>query len=288
MAFWAADRDGCAVYGLDEDLVLVRQIRLEWPMAVTGRPDGGAWILRATSGTSIGAAGLVRIDSSGAIRVETGFSACASLNSLPDGSAIVLEEGSGESAIDRVVRCDEAGRVEIVYSGRDLTCISASDDSIAVGDAHGTLVRVSLAPPGAVTARVDLHDRILDLESNSTVGHIWALTACERARIHRLDDDLVVRNSAGAGSSATSLALDQDPGRIWLVDGAGIRRLDEHGVVDLEKAGLPIVGPSRAVRDSRGGLLIASPGCVVRLDSAGRMGPGQGGFAHLVDVDRVP
>lgn len=290
MAFWIADRDGCAVYGLDENLVLARRTLVEWPTAIIGCPDGGAWVLRSSSGASTGSASLLRLNSDGAIRTETVFSACASLDSLGDGSAIVLEEGWGEEGDDRVLRCDEAGRVEIVYSGRALTCISVSKGSIGVGDAHGTLVRVSLDPVGAVTARVDLQDRISDLESDSSANHFWALTTSERATIHRLDDDFVVRWSAEAGSPATSLASDHDRERIWLVDGSQsvIRRLGEYGIFELETMGLPIVVPSRAVRDLRGGLVVASPGCVLLLDATGRMRPGQGGFTHLVAVDCVP
>jgi hypothetical protein len=284
LAFWVADRDGCAVYGLDEDLVLARRVRIEWPTAVAGRPDGGAWVLRSSSGAPSGPTRLVRLDSNGAIRSETVFSACASLDSLDDGSAIVLD-GS-----DRVALCDETGRVEIVYRGRELTCIAGSKDSFAVWDSQGTLVRVSLDPLGDILARVDLRERISVLESDSDVGHLWALTASECATIHRLDDDLSIEWSAGAGSVGTRLASDHDPNRIWLVDESQsvIRRLGRNGVVELEREELPIVGPSGAVRDPRGGLLIIGAGCVLPLDSTGKTRPGQGGFAHLADVDRVP
>lgn len=282
VAFWVADRDGCAVYGLDEDLVLSRRVRVEWPTAVVGRPDGGAWVLRALSGTCTGPTNLLRMDSTGAIRTEAVFPECAGLDVLGDGSAVVLEKGSGEDGSDRLARCDDAGRVEILYSGRALTCFVASTNSIVAADAQGILVRVSLDPVGRVMASADLHEPITGLDPD------WALTVSKRSTLHRLDDDLVVRWSAGAGSPATILAPDLDRDRIWLVDGSVIRRLDEHGVVELEITGLPIVGPSRAVGDRLGGLVVASPGCVLRLDSTGRMRPGQGGFTHLVDVDRVP
>lgn len=290
VALWIADRDGCAVYGLDEDLILARRSIISWPTAVAGRPDGGAWILRSALGSSVGPARLLRLDSEGAIRSETVLPACAGLTSLGDGSAIVLEKASEGDGRDRIVRCDEDGGVEVVYRGRSLTCVAGWKGSIGVGDAHGIVLRVSLDPVGAVIADIDLHERVLEMESDSIADHFWVLTASEHATIHRLDADLVVQWSAEAGSPATSLASHGDPDRIWLVDGSRsmVRRLGEHGVVELEKGELPIVGPSRAVRSSCGGLSIASPGCVFHLDSTGRTRPGQGGFAHLIDVDRVP
>ena len=69
---------------------------------------------------------------------------------------------------------------------------------------------------------------------------------------------------------------------------SAIRGLGEHGVVDLESEGLPIVGPMRAARATRGGLAAVGVGCVLLLDTAGRARPRQGGFTHLVDIDRVP
>jgi hypothetical protein len=284
VAFWVADRDGCAVYGLDEDLVLSRRVRVGWPIAVVARPDGGAWVLRSPSGSPAGPARLVRLDPDATIRSETDILGNASLDALADGTAIVLEGSESVSS------CDETGRVAIVFRGRALTCIAGSKDSIAVGDAHGTLVRVSLDPSGVVLARVDLRERIADLAADIDSGRFWAITTSEGATIHRLDDELAVEWSTGAGSVGTRLASSGDRDRIWIVDGSQsvIRRLGEHGVIDLETERLPIAGVMGAAPATRGGLAAVGAGGVLLMDSAGNARPCQGGFTHLVDIDRVP
>lgn len=290
VSLWIADRDGCAVYGLDEDLILARRASVDWPIAVAGRPDGGAWVLRSTLASPDGPARLLRLDPEGVIRSETEFSACAGLAVLADGSALVLEKSSGGEDGDRVVRCNEAGVVAIVHRGRSLTCVSASKGSIAVGDAHGIVRRVSIDPVGEVLADVDLHEKILEIESDSTGAAFWVLTASGGATIHRLDADFDVRGSIEAGSSSTRIASHVDPDRIWLIDGARstVRRLGPRGIVEIERGELPLAGSASAVGNSHGGLSIVNPGSVLLLDPAGRTRAGLGGFAHLVDVDRVP
>ena len=291
VALWAADRDGNAVYGLDEDLILTCRAVVERPTAVAARPDGGAWVLRAADWTPAGASSLVRIDARGVVRSEVGLRTCSDLACLGDGSAIVLEKHGDEDGRDRVLACREDGSVEVAFRARELTCVAALDGSIAIGDAEGVVRRVALAALGTVLASVDVHGRITGIEAAPRGGGVWALAVSDgRARVHRLGPALEVRWTADVGSPAPSLGADDDGENLWLVDGDGsaARRLDERGAVVVDLQDLPLLGAGRAIAARGGGVTIATPGCILRLDRSGSPLPGQGGFAHLVDIDRVP
>jgi hypothetical protein len=280
---WVADRDGCAIYGLDEDAIVARRLDVAWPIALAARPDGGVWVVSSDRGSPASVTRLLRLDTECAIRSETLLGECADLAALGDGSAIVL--GS-----DRILRCDANGRVAEIYRGGSLTCCAASEGSVVVGDALGIVRRVALDPPGAVIAHVDLRERVLQIESDLIHSRFWVTTVSDAATIHRLDADLAVQWSAYAGSLDASLAKDADPDRIWIVDGARstVRRFDGNGIVELERADPAILGANSGAGSSRGGIVVARPGCMLLLDPAGRILPGQGGFAHLVDVELVP
>ena len=282
--YWVADRDGCAVYGLDEDSIVVRRVDLPWPTAVAARADGGVWVLRSEEGTPDASTRLLRLDDRGAVRSETRLGTCVDLDGLSDGSAIVLERA------ERILRIDADGGVREVARGSEWTGCAALEDSIVVADARGIVWRVALDPPGAVLASADLRARILEVECDAGRGACWVITASEPKRIHRLDADLVVRWSAEAAIQAPVLAKDETHDRIWLVEGARstVRRLDGRGVVELERTIPSILGACSAAGRSEGGIVLATPGGLVPLDPDGSVRPGQGGFAHLVDVGRVP
>src|SRR5688572_6345064 len=52
VAVWAVDRDAHRLVGLDQDLIVARQVRVERPLEVEACADGGAWVLRSADGTA--------------------------------------------------------------------------------------------------------------------------------------------------------------------------------------------------------------------------------------------
>jgi len=82
------------------------------------------------------------------------------------------------------------------------------------------------------------------------------------------------------------LAPCPERGGVWLVNPRGEAvRFDAAGRVRARGAS-PLPGVEGCVATEEGGVLLALPGAIVRLDFRGRPCPGQGGFDFLVALAR--
>jgi hypothetical protein len=105
-----------------------------------------------------------------------------------------------------------------------------------------------------------------------------------------LDEELDVCWTAELDAGARSLAPVAGEGRVWV---SGEQppfplRLGGGGVLELEPEPLALLGAVRGAAARDGGLFVAAPGAVLRLDARGAALPGQGGFNYLADLDPVP
>lgn len=289
VALWATDRDGGVVYGLDANLIVARQVQLAWPVEVEACRDGGAWALRAGNGSPAGTYRLDRIARDGSLVTEVTLGTCLDLAGLDGRDALVIELGSGPGGADRALRLETEGGLHVLLEAPGLLCVADSRGSVAVGTQAGGVMRLHPAANGAVLDRVQLGGQIGDLAPGPWPGSLWALDVTGNGRLVLLDADLSIRWSAPIGLRSLHLAPVPGEERIWIADTTEpiVRRFGPGGVLELDRQGLPLTGLDRAVAWSAGGVLLAAPGAILRLDAAGALQPGQGGFAFLVDLDGV-
>jgi hypothetical protein len=119
VAVWAADRDAGTVYGLDDDLIVVRQVRLQHPLAVSARPDGGAWVLASSDGAPAGACILVRISSEGEIQSQSSVGRVGTERMTRHRleSDLLAEERILIASPGAILRCGREGRIESGQGG---------------------------------------------------------------------------------------------------------------------------------------------------------------------------
>lgn len=289
IAVWATDRDGGEVYGLDASLHVALHFPLAWPVEVEACRDGGAWILRPGNGSPIGTWRLDRIAADGTQIAEVSLGTCLDLDVLDGRDALVIELGTGAGGADRVLRLGTHGSLQPLHEAPGLVCVADSRGSVAVGTTQGDVIRLERAANGDLLDRVHLGGEIGDLAPGPWPGSLWALDVTGSARLILLDADLAVRWSVPVGLHALHLAPVPGEERVWIADSTEpiVRRFGPGGVIELDRRDLPLLGLDRAAAWIDGGALLAAPGAILRIDAAGRILPGQGGFAFLVDLDAV-
>jgi hypothetical protein len=287
-AWWIADRDADAVYALDRERILARSVAIPRPVAVRATADGGAWVVRSTTATERGGRNLLRIRADGTTAEEIPLGGHPVLAAPEGGEALVIEDGARSEDPRRLVRCGEGGRRRILLEETGLVCAIGVGDTLFAGSSSGEILRFDAEDALAKIERVRLEGPIFAL-ANAGRGSIYVLRGGDGARLARLEPDLSVAWSVPCGSHRAELAATPD-GDVWIVDADAqfLRKFDRAGKLGLERPFPPVGAISAIAASESGGVVLATPGALLVFDEKGNARPGQGGFAFVVDVDRMP
>jgi len=281
--FWGADRDGERVVGLDRDLFATRSWPVECPIDLVPGGEGSLWVLRADRADATALPRLLRLSAEGEALLDL---------PLPGAERIHAAGGGGEGRAlgggaggGRLCRIDPAG--EPVVQAR-----AEPGARLAVG-AGGVLLAEG---EGLRLVGGEAHARLPGGRALAVcpAGSGWWLVV-ERGgerSLQRLDarlDSRLRRSLADLDLDAEGIPLlapCPERGGVWLVNPRGEAvRFDAAGRVRARGAS-PLPGVEGCVATEEGGVLLALPGAIVRLDFRGRPCPGQGGFDFLVALAR--
>lgn len=284
-AWWVVDRDSDAAYALDDRLILALRSSVRRPIDVRSTIDGGAWILR--SNAARGAESLVRILPDGAIALDMPLGSRATLASSDAGDALVIE-GTG-SPSSRLLRIRPDRGTSVLAEEPGLTCAVVDGSSLVLGSSSGALRRSPLAPDTGGEACANLDGPIAALARSGAGSGIYVLYGDAGERLGLLGEDLETRWIASSGIRCSGIAPTPDTRHVWVVDieRPSIRRFSREGSLELERTDPSFLGAVRAVATESGGLVVATPGALIRVDADGRTRPGQGGFVFLSGADRI-
>ena len=287
-AWWVADRDADAVYALDGERTLALRVPIRRPIAIRSTSDGGAWILCSTTATARGGRSLLRIRPDGSNVAEVPVGGHPELASMDD-DALVVEDGARPEDPRRLVRCRADGRRQVLLEEPALACAIASGTSVIAGSSAGAMLRLDVENHDSRIERVPLAGPILGLAPAGT-GSIYALHGEDRVHLVRLESDLSIAWSAPCAARSAHLAAKPDGEQAWVVDldARILRQFDRAGRLALERSVPGTDGIDASVASAAGDLVLATPGALLVFDEQGSTRPGQGGFAFVVDVDRIP
>jgi hypothetical protein len=260
--------------GLDRDLFVSRIAYLSRPVALAAGEDGELWCVVARGDGPDGPHAIL----SARTGVEVPLGGRPLGLAAGNRQALVLLEGAREAEVWRVGARGAAHLVARVSAG---TCIAVRGDQILVGDARGGVNLLDRR--GA--RRVHLGGEVLAVAAG-TGSSWWALIASPRVRLVSLSADLVKQRVSHTDLENATLAVVGSSGSAWLVAGRERRalRIGPDGRVERSLSDLPLAGLIAGAATEDGGLLLLAPGAVLRVDSAGRVDRGQGGFGFLVDM----
>jgi hypothetical protein len=271
VALWAADRDAGLVYGLDEELILACRVRLPAPLALARARDGRLFVLRAPGILDV-------LDSGGAFLRELEVGACLDLDAHEESALLVQPSGA--------LRIGPDIAPTILLRSPGLCCIAGSLASVLAGTQDGRVLRLALDGSGEL-ASAALGGSIVDLAPAAEPGGSFALDAAGQ-RLLCLAPDLALRWQVALPIAARQIGAVPGEERVWLADTGSPRvlRYGPGGALELDRAGLPLLGLERALAWSGRGALVCAPGALLQLDARGHLAPGQGGFNYLVDLAR--
>lgn len=276
-AWIAADRDGHALVELDEDLFVVGRRALTNPLWVRAGP-GVVWAVHATLGSPHAPLALRAWGARGP-EPPRAVGEVLGLEVSPDGQALVLERtATGEVRLTSHGPARPPCDLEAPQAALALA-LGPVGPGLALGErgwAWRTLGGSWRACSGFEKGAV------LDL-APSQEGGWWTLARLPgepESLCVEVDGDGVVREVRPVGS-ARRLARGTRQPWAWEPDGRDLCSPTGRALALASRGILAAVG------DARGGLLVAAGGAILRLDEAGRARPGQGGFARLVDLERL-
>lgn len=289
-AVWVADRDGHGVVGLDGDLFVASLVPARSPVWLAPRP-GGFWCVEASGGAPLGPHAVGAWDGTWTT-LATGLGPVVDLASGVDGDALCVEFGLG-GAPSRVLRVDEGGVFDVAVHAGALCVegIAAKAPGgelradLLVGDGAGQLTRYG--PGGVVVEVMALGGELVDVVVRGQ--RAFVLDATGGGRVHVLgvspSGGLVREASFGLGLQVERLGPTPDGAHVWVVDSSEplARRYAAGGQLELEVE-LATSDARGVLGLANGGVLILTPGGLVRLDGAGLQQPGQGGFAYATDL----
>lgn len=275
---WLADRDGHVVVRLDGELGRRAELEVAWPARVCPTSDGGAWIAsapgRGRAEDPRAPWRLLRLDAGGRTRIELGLPGLWDLEPDSRGNAWALW---GDPP--RLARLEAADAPLELPAGARRIALDAR--WALVGFEAGQVLR--LDPRRLRPARwIQVAAPVLDLAPDARGGW-WILDGL--GVLHRLDRELESLWSGGVPLEEPRLARGAVRAQVWVVDrarGAAVR-VDPWGRGWWSEP-LPLAGVECARALPDGGLLAAGGGAVVRLDPAGHVQVGQGGFAFVADL----
>jgi hypothetical protein len=286
VAVWLSDRDGDCVVGLDGNLLQLRTVPMRAPIEVEARADGGVWVLSAPSGDPLGVHQLSRVTASGALALALSLAPALDLSSDEHDRALVVEL---TAAGERVRMFDADGAEVWNRDWPGALCAAARGGMVLVGCANGQLALFDLAQPSSAPSLSDIGGVLSDVAAGPRPGTWWGLDAQGASRLLLLDAQAGVLWSRGIGLHALHLAPVDGVERVWIADAtqAHVRRFGPQGVLEIDRADMPLGGLDRACAFQSGAALFAAPGALLHLDALGRGAPGQAGFDFLVDVSVV-
>lgn len=284
---WITDRDAGRVYGLDRDLLVVRELPLRAPIEVEACADGGAWVVSALDGGPVGRHQLARLDRDGVVGPRAALGTFHDLACDAEDRALVIEDGP---AGRRVALFDGSAQLRWQAQAPGALSLASAWGQVLVGDDAGVVSCFDLGAPAAPPRSSALGGILADVAAGPSAESWWVLDASAAHRLVLLDADLSARWIVPAGVAALHLAPVSGVERVWLADvnAPSARRFGPGGALEVDRRDLPLAGLDRVASLAGGGALFAAPGALLALDGLGRNAPGQGGFDFLVDVAVVP
>ena len=124
--------------------------------------------------------------------------------------------------------------------------------------------------------------------AGARAGSVFVLDTGPGHRLELRADDLGLVWSVPLGFDARHLGVVPGEERVWVSDANGThaRRYGPNGALELDCT-LPLHAPDHPLAFGEGALF-ATPGAILRVDAQGRLQPGQGGFAWISGLARVP
>lgn len=300
VCLWIADRGADRIHGLDRSLIVRRSVTVDAPTGLAHARGGGLWVLGSLSGAASGPFVLQLLEpGTQASQVRLEFGASGHLVVGPGGAAFLIEWGGGGNGADQLWCVEPDGaRRHRVLAAHGLTALAATGTGpasrIVAGGSSGELWSFggpSLARDPLPLALGALGGAIRDL-APGPAGGTWALGG-DRARLELLDEDLQLLWGVGVDPGRWRLVAVPGEERVWLLDGGlpEVERRGPGGRLELRRRDLPMAGLecglAGGARDGVG-LLLATPGALLRLDGEGRSLPGQGGFVFLTAMAPIP
>jgi hypothetical protein len=275
---WVADRDASCLRGLDAELIDSRRHELGWPLAVAPRADGGLWVARSGNATNAYGARLLSLSQDGDPLGELHLEGFHDLDVLRDGRGLCLERLDGGSS--RLWRTDSDATPRLLVQADRMRHARISGAAAWCGGDDGRLLRVDVET-GTVLALACLPAPVQGLRASGD-GGAWVLLGGTAPILARLDERMA---RVAQVPMEQPLAFDVLPGVAgpWTLErgGAVLRSRTRDGGPRLE-VDLSILPEARHVLSMPdGGVLVASPGGILRFDAHGAPRPGQGGFSWI-------
>jgi len=284
-AWWVADRGADRLVELDSELLVRRTLECAAPVALAARSDGWTWVVSARQSGPAGRHRLGQLDPSGFVVHEWELPPVRGLALSPTGEALVLA-GLGQDGA--LWRTDDAGGLERLAELPGAVALATRGERILVAQESGELLVLPCERDPMPLATTVLEGRPLGVAPGPG-GAWWVLEMrWNGARVLSLDAGLELRHATPLDLVRPVLAGGATSQVLWVLDGDGGRalRLDPSSGAIVCDALLPVEALVAGWSTSDGGVLVASPGALLRLDGQGRVMSGQGGFAHLAAVDR--
>jgi hypothetical protein len=282
-----ADRDGGEVIWLDADLFVVERSDVPWPTRVRAT-RAGAWVTSAVHGHPK-AEHLVRW-----LALEPSAAASVAVPPVLDleldveGRALVLaRDAAGAHSLLRIAAHGidasfdaPAGSRSLAVSGSQIGLAAGSTGFLVLDEQRGAW---SCAWAHASASLIDVAPGEQGwwlLCRDDPSASEWAV---------RIGSDLRAGEPLPVHGAERAAACGGDASALWLLGGEGswAKRADASSGAVLSLASLPAPGVAELAADSRGGLVLAAAGAVLRLDREGVAAPGQGGFRRLADLARI-
>lgn len=291
-AILVADRDRSRVYELDDELLLAGRREAGWPLQLAARSDGGLWMARSGNATPDFGARLDLVARDGTVRGQLWLEAHVDLAVAPDDAALCIEQSDPQTR--RLLRVDDDVVPRALHADPHLARVRASrehvwcstDDSrlLQLDPADGSVLRSATFPGGVHDVRPD------------GAGGVLVLAGAAPRRLVHLGPDLVEASSLALPGAPSTLAHEPragagggTPSQAWLLDPSTRALLR----VALDAGGPPSIvdvpspEPLRLLALPDGGVLVATPGALLRFDRYGQTLPGQGGFGWISSLALV-
>ena len=286
--FLALDRGAERLLALDPELCVVATVRIPSPRRIAPCTDGGAWVAFSHTRRAVEPDRLVRLDAGLAPGIALAFGPLCDLFPLESGALLALERtGDGAGSVWRI----EGAECRPLQELPGARCVAGAGGRFLIGCSGGELVLAEDVEPGVVLAWRRLSGELVDVAPGPELGSWWALAAGQESELVLLERGLEMRWAICPGFSAERLAPVEGEERVWLADPACsvVRRYGPGGVLEVEHSDLGPHAASAALVAWDGGVLLASPGALLELESgdSSRLARTQGGFSDLSDLGAV-
>ena len=274
--WWAADRAGGRIVGLDGGLFAQWVVAVPCPVGVA-RAGDGLWIVSVPGGGRHAGSVWTRLDAWSGLGVPRRMGEYAGLVGLPDGGALGLVGPAPTRAWIHLGRDGEALRREI-FPGA--TCLAQVGGRVLVANKVGEVWSFGLDQQMAAAHHAQLGGTPRGVAPGPADGWWWLGSSGE---LLLLQADLSVRWRRWVGERAACLAGDDE--RVWVVpdDRSEAACWDANGRPGGSFT-MPLMGARSASVTQCGGVMIALPGALLEWGPNGNLLRTQAGFDHLVSI----